>query len=73
MNDITRVFPKGCTDYTMIDVSEKRNSNWLTWESEMLRWLTEFDHDSWFAWERPDNKVIFEKEDIAVLFALRWL
>jgi hypothetical protein len=68
MIDITSVFPKGCTDYTVIDVSETRSNN-----REMLRWLREFDHDSWFAWERPDNKVIFEKEDIAVLFTLRWL
>ena len=70
MKDLTREFPPEARDYTVVDVQE-----WEWWwakEQDMLEWLKNLDHPSWFAWERPRGQMIFEDSAVATLFVLRW-
>jgi len=72
MKDYTRQFPMGCgKNYTVIDVSHCRE-RLRSVEHKMLEWLEYYDDQSWFAWERPADKMIFEDKKIATIFALRW-
>ena len=70
MKDLTKFFPQDATNYTVIDVS--RWQWWRAKEQDMLEWLKNFDHPSWFAWERPNGTMVFESQEIAELFVLRW-
>ena len=52
--------------YTVVNVSDS------SCETEMLEWLENYDHPSWFAWERPRNTMLFENSKMAELFILKW-
>ena len=70
MKDVTKDWPVGAVNYTVVDVR-----GWQWWwakEQDMLEWLKTLDHPSWFAWERPNGTMVFESEEIAELFVLRW-
>ena len=57
--------------YIVVDVSGW-SSRLRAVEQEMLEWLENYDHPSWFAWERPADKMIFEDAKMAELFVLKW-
>jgi len=72
MKDSTKEFPMGCSrDYTVVDVSHCKEQLIFN-ENKMLKWLRNYDHPSWFAWERPADKMIFEDKKMATIFALTW-
>ena len=79
MKNVTKTFPMGCgkfnrantEGYTVVDVSTW-SSRFRAVEQEMLEWLENYDHPSWFAWERPADKMIFEDKKMATIFALSW-
>lgn len=80
MENITKTFPMGVgglgrsttPDYTIIDVSAWHDQL-LYQEQEMLEWLENHNHPSWFAWERPRGTMIFQDHRVALMFVLRWL
>ena len=75
MKDLTRLFPVGADNYTVIDVRKWYSNStqiWVEKEPQMLEWLRNLDHPSWFSWERPSGQMIFGDSDVAALFVLRW-
>ena len=73
MKDLTKEWPRGAQDYTVVDVAKWHpDRRWSEKEPPMLEWLKNLDHPSWFAWERPRGHMIFEDSDVAALFVLRW-
>lgn len=72
MKDLTKEFPLGCKDYCVVDISDWVSYNWLSKEYQMLNWLKEYDNPSWFAYERPRGKILFQDSKIATEFILKW-
>lgn len=79
MENITKTFPMGVgglgrsttPDYTVVDVSGWHDQL-LYQEQEMLEWLQNHNHPSWFAWERPRGTMIFQDHRMAMMFVLKW-
>jgi hypothetical protein len=72
VKDVTRDWPVGCQDYTVVYLGEWDSDNWPQKESMMLTWLKDYDHPSWFAWERPRHQMVFEDANVAATFVLKW-
>lgn len=72
MKDLTKDFPQGATGYTVVDLRFWEDNRLWDIERNMLEWLRDFDHPSWFAWERPNGTMVFESREMAELFVLRW-
>lgn len=79
MKDLTKHFPLDGTGalldrtkYTVVDIGMWDSDEWWNKEPAMLAWLKNFDHPSWFAWERPKGEMVFEDSKIAVQFVLKW-
>ena len=80
MENITKTFPMGVgglsrgttPDYTEVNVAHL-GEDFIDIEKDVVEWLENLEHSSWFAWERPRGLMIFENNTVAYLFILRWL
>ena len=64
---------EGFTDYTTVYIGEWDHDDWGKRLPDMLQWLHDYQHPSWFAWERPRAEFMFEDSVIASLFVLTWM
>ena len=77
MENISKSFPIGVShgttaDYTEVNVAYL-GEDFIDIEKDVVEWLENLEHSSWFAWERPRGLMIFQDNRIALMFVLRWL
>ena len=74
MKNYTKDYPLGIGErWHTVNVGEWWHPKWPTHEIEMLSWCESMP-DEWgrFSWERPLCIFLFEEEEAAMWFAMRW-
>jgi len=75
MKNYTKDYPLGTIGerWHIVDINDWDHPNWWTHEDELIQWCESMPDDlGRFSWERPLHKFLFEKEEAATWFALRW-
>ncbi len=74
MKNYTNDYPLGIGEkWHAVNVGAWWHPHWSIHESELLIWCESMP-DEWgrFSWERPMHKFLFETEEAAMWFAMRW-